>query len=477
MTDDTPLAVVLAAGLGTRMKSRTPKVLHPVCGRPMIAYALEAAAGAGPGRPIVVLSPATREAGDALRDSAEIAIQDEPRGTADAVRAAVASARPAGEVVILSGDVPLLRPETVHAVLECRRATGAAVALATIRPADPRGYGRVMRDAGGRVDRIVEEKDATAAERAIGEVNAGLYAFDGAWLRSRIAEVQPSDATGELYLTALVTAARADRRDVVAVEVADEWELAGINDRLQLSRVEAELRRRLLERHMLAGVTLLDPQRVLIDATVELAPDVTLEPSVVLQGRTRIGADTVVGAGTRIVDSVIGERCRIWSSVIEASEVGDDVTIGPFSHLRPKSCIGDHAQIGNFAEVKASRIGRGSKQHHFSYIGDTLMGERVNIGAGTVTCNYDGRAKHRTTIGDDAFIGSDTMLVAPVSVGEGARTGAGAVVTHDVPAGAVAVGVPARLRPPVDGVGAALPAAGSTDHHPGPAPEVERAPG
>jgi bifunctional UDP-N-acetylglucosamine pyrophosphorylase / glucosamine-1-phosphate N-acetyltransferase len=499
--DVSPLVVVLAAGLGTRMKSRRPKVLHAVCGRPMIAYALDAAAGAGHGRPILVLSPATREVGEMLGESAQVAIQDEPRGTADAVRAALACGRPAGEVAVLSGDVPLLRPDTVREVLERRRTTGAAIALATIRPADSRGYGRVIRGEDGRVDRIVEEKDATPAERATGEVNAGLYAFDGAWLRSRIGGIVPSDATGELYLTALVAAARADGRAVVAVEVADEWELAGINDRLQLSRVEAELRRRLVERHMLAGVTLLDPERVLIDTTVELAPDVVLEPSVVLQGRTRVGAETVVGAGSRIVDSIIGERCRIWSSVIEASEVGDDVTIGPFTHLRPKSSIGDSAQIGNFAEVKASRIGRGSKQHHFSYIGDTLMGERVNIGAGTVTCNYDGRAKHRTTIGDAAFIGSDTMLVAPISIGEGARTGAGAVVTHDVPAGALAVGVPARLRQPTDSpaaVSGASPHAGTDlapshglessfsaapplargdpDLHPRPAPEVERAP-
>jgi bifunctional UDP-N-acetylglucosamine pyrophosphorylase / glucosamine-1-phosphate N-acetyltransferase len=199
---------------------------------------------------------------------------------------------------------------------------------------------------------------------------------------------------------------------------------------------------------MLAGVTVLDPERVHVDAEVELASDVVLEPSVMLLGRTRIGSDTVIGSGSRIVDSVIGERCRVLASVVESSEVGDDVSIGPFSHLRPKSSIGDRAEIGNFAEVKASHIGRGSKQHHFSYIGDTQMGERVNIGAGTITCNYDGRAKHRTTIGDGAFIGSDTMLVAPIVIGEGAKTGAGAVVTHDVPAGMLAVGVPARLRTP-----------------------------
>ena len=230
--------------------------------------------------------------------------------------------------------------------------------------------------------------------------------------------------------------------------MADDRELAGINDRVQLAAAEAELRRRLVEAHMLAGVTMLDPGSVLIDADVEIAPDVLIEPGVVLQGRTRIGTDTVIGAGSRIVDSVIGERCRIWSSVVESSEVGNDVRVGPWAHLRPGAWVGDGAEVGNFAEIKSSRLGPGSKQHHFSYLGDATIGEHVNIGAGTITCNFDGTSKHPTTIGDGAFIGSDTMLVAPVCVGAGARTGAGSVVTHDVPDGMLAVGVPARLRQP-----------------------------
>jgi bifunctional UDP-N-acetylglucosamine pyrophosphorylase/glucosamine-1-phosphate N-acetyltransferase len=322
------------------------------------------------------------------------------------------------------------------------------MALAIMIPADGRGYGRIVRGPGGVVDRIVEEKDATPAERSIPEVNGGLYAFEAAWLRSRIARIRPSAVTGELYLTELVTLAAGDGRPAVAAAIPDEHELTGVNDRLQLSRVEATLRRRIVERHLVAGVSMVDPSSVFIDESVELAPDVQLEPGVVLQGASRVGADTVIGTGSRLVDTIVGERCRIWSSVLEWSLVEDDVTIGPFSHLRKGSSIGPGAELGNFAEVKASRIGAGSKQHHFSYVGDSEVGERVNIGAGTVTCNYDGYAKHRTVIGDRSFIGSDTMLVAPVRVGEDARTGAGAVVTRDVPAGMLAVGVPARLRTP-----------------------------
>jgi bifunctional UDP-N-acetylglucosamine pyrophosphorylase/glucosamine-1-phosphate N-acetyltransferase len=445
--DAEPLAVVLAAGLGTRMRSRHAKVLHAVCGRPMLAYVLDAARDVTGRTPLVVVSPATRAVREVVGDGARYAEQSEPRGTADALRAALAvTPHDADEIVVLSGDTPLLRAETIRAVIERRREAGAAIVLATTRPGDPGGYGRVLRDGDGGVSRIVEEKDASPDERGIREVNAGLYVFDAAWLRSRIGAVDPSGVTGELYLTGLIALARADGAIVVAQEVPDDLELAGINDRRQLAAVEAILRRRIVERHLVGGVTMLDPGSVLIDAGVELAEDVVLEPGVILQGSTRIGAETLVGSGSRIVDSTIGERCRIWSSVLESSEVADDVRIGPWAHLRPGARVGAGAEVGNFAEIKSAHLGAGSKQHHFSYLGDAEIGERVNIGAGAVTCNYDGHAKHRTVIGDGAFIGSDTMLVAPVTVGEGARTGAGAVVTRDVPAGALAVGVPARLR-------------------------------
>ncbi|MDA8203705.1 MAG: bifunctional UDP-N-acetylglucosamine diphosphorylase/glucosamine-1-phosphate N-acetyltransferase GlmU [Chloroflexi bacterium] len=447
-----PLAVILAAGLGTRMRSRRPKVLHPVCGRPMLAHVLDVARTLRGPDPLVVVSPATERVRQEIgADGVAYALQAEPLGTADALRSAMDAVPPGvDEIIVLSGDVPLLRPATVRELVLLRRSEDATIALAVTHPADPRGYGRVVRDLDGRVARIIEEKDADEATRRIGEANAGLYAFNAAWVRSRIADVAPSPTTGEYYLPELVAMAHAEGGTVVTLDVADERELAGINDLVQLAEAEGELRRRIVEEHMRAGVTMLDPRSVTVESGVEIAPDVVLEAGVILQGRTRIGADSVIGAGSRVVDSVVGERCRVWSSVIESSEIGDDVRIGPWAHLRPGTRVGDGAEVGNFAEIKASTLGPGSKQHHFSYLGDATIGTHVNIGAGTVTCNYDGRRKHPTRIGDGAFIGSDTMLVAPVDVGAGARTGAGSVVTRDVPDGMLAVGVPARLRRPRD---------------------------
>ena len=446
------IAVILAAGMGTRMRSERPKLLHPLCGRPMLAYVIDAATAATGSPPLVVTSPATAAVRDAFPEGVEWALQDEPRGTGDALRAALAALAALGgsrarvaEIVVVSGDTPLLSAATISALAAQRRTDGAAICLATMRPEDPAGYGRVVRDRGG-VAGIVEEKDASAAEREVEEVNAGLYAFDTAWLRARIGALEPSPVSGEIYLTDLVALARADGRRVTALEVEDEAELGGINDRVQLATAEADLRWRILEAHLLAGVSMEDPTTVFIDATVELAQDVLLEPNVLLRGRSRVGAGTVVGAGSQLFDAVVGARCVIRASVLESCTVEDEVTIGPFAHLRPGASIGPGAQIGNFAEVKQSRLGRGTKQHHFSYIGDADVGDGVNIGAGTVTVNYDGRRKHRTVIGEGAFIGSDSMLVAPLTVGAGAATGAGSVVTHDVPPGKIAVGVPARIR-------------------------------
>jgi bifunctional UDP-N-acetylglucosamine pyrophosphorylase/glucosamine-1-phosphate N-acetyltransferase len=303
--------------------------------------------------------------------------------------------------------------------------------------------------------RIVEEKDATPEELEIEEINAGVYALDAAWLRRRIGDVRPSPVSGEFYLPELVTLAREDRRPVVSLEVEDDGTLVGINDRSQLAAAELELRMVINERHMLAGVTMVDPIRTYVDATVKLAQDVVLEPGVVLRGSTSIGEGTRIGAGSQIIDTVVGRDCCIWSSVLESSEVEDEVQIGPFSHLRAGSSIGRKVRVGNFAEVKASRLDPGVQQHHFSYIGDAELGERTNVGAGTITCNYDGLRKHRTKIGKRVFLGSDTMLVAPVELGDDARTAAGAVVTRDVPAGMLAVGIPARLRKPHDEAAAA----------------------
>lgn len=450
--------VVLAAGLGTRMRSRVPKLLHPLLGRPMLAYALDAARAATDARPVVVYSPATAATREVFAEDADFALQDEPRGTGDAVRAAIdalADLRPAAtELLVMNGDVPRVDGDLLRALLEERRSTGAPVALLTVVTAEPGALGRIVRSEEGPIERIVEAKDATedeleGAEGAHAtEINAGFYAFDLAWLRRRLPAVAPSRATGEVYLTELVRLAREDGLPVGAVVVEDDGRLLGINDRLQLAEAEGELRAELISRHLLAGVTMEDPSTVYLDATVELGTDVTLEPNVILRGRTTVGAGTTIGAGSRIVDSAIGRDCRVVASVIEGSVVADRVAIGPFSHLRPGSEVGAGSEVGNYAEIKNSRLGPGVRQHHMSYLGDAELGARTNVGAGTITANYDGRRKHRTTIGEGAFLGVDTMLVAPVEVGDGAKTGAGAVVIHDVPAGMLAVGVPARNREP-----------------------------
>ena len=441
------VAIILAAGLGTRMRSRLPKVLHPICGRPMLAYVLDAACEATGTRPLVVSSPATAVVREAFAEAADFALQEEPRGTGDAVRAALAALPdPTHDLLVLSGDVPLIRADDIRELVARRRATSAVMALVTVEALDPTDLGRVVRGARGRVERIVEEKDATPEELGIDEVNAGVYAFDARWLRRRVGDLRPSPASGELYLTDLLAFARADRRRVTTLELEWDGTLDGINDRVQLADAELAMRARINDGHLRDGVTMRDPASAFVDATVELARDVTLEPNVILRGRTRVGEGTVIGAGSEIRDSVVGRDCHIWASVLEGAEVEDEVRIGPFAHLRPGASIGRGARLGNFAEVKASRVGPGVQQHHFSYIGDADVGAGANIGAGTVTVNYDGRRKHRTVIGEGAFIGSDSMLIAPVEIGPGAATGAGSVVTRDVPAGKLAFGVPARIR-------------------------------
>ncbi|CAN5561083.1 bifunctional UDP-N-acetylglucosamine diphosphorylase/glucosamine-1-phosphate N-acetyltransferase GlmU [soil metagenome] len=434
------------------MKSALPKVLHPLCGRPMLAYVLDAwaeAVGDGARRPIVITSPAVEAIREPFADQADFALQDEPLGTGDAVRSAL-SAVPAGavEVVVLSGDVPLITAADLEAVLEARRQDDAAIALATVFSADPGELGRIVRSEFGIVEHIVEARDATEDELEGNEVNAGLYAFDAAWLRRRIDSLEPSISTGELYLTELVRLAREDGRLVSAVAFEDDGRFDGINDRSQLAAAEWNLRVRRNEEHMRGGVTMRDPSTVYLDWDVTLAADVTLEPNVILRGGTSVGEGSVIGAGSQLFDATVGAHARVWASVVESSTVQDEATVGPFSHLRPGSVVGRGAEVGNYAELKNTHLGAGSKQHHASYLGDADVGEGTNIGAGTITANYDGVRKHRTTIGDGAFIGVDTMIVAPRDIGAGARTGAGAVVTKDVPAGKLAVGVPARIREP-----------------------------
>jgi bifunctional UDP-N-acetylglucosamine pyrophosphorylase/glucosamine-1-phosphate N-acetyltransferase len=444
------------------MRSTTPKVLHSLCGRPMLAYLLDAWAATAAGAnspPVVVYSPLVEAVSRVFAGQAAFALQDEPRGSGDAVRAALTAVPDdAAEILVLSGDVPLVTGADLDAILEARRADDAAIALASVFAADPDRLGRVVRGEFGTVERIVEASDATPEELAGNETNAGLYAFDAAWLRRRIVSLEPSLVTGEVYLTDLVRLAREDGRIVSAVGFEDDGRFDGINDRSQLAAAEWSLRVRLNEAHMRNGVTMRDPSTVYLDWSVELGVDVTLEPNVILRGATRIGDGSVIGPGSQLVDATVGQRVRVWSSVVESSIIEDEATVGPYSHLRPGSHIGKGAEVGNFAELKNTRLGAGSKQHHMSYLGDAQLGERVNVGAGAITANFDGTSKHRTTIGDGAFIGVDTMIVAPREIGAGARTGAGAVVTRDVPPGKLAVGVPARIReprvkPPPDGAG------------------------
>jgi bifunctional UDP-N-acetylglucosamine pyrophosphorylase/glucosamine-1-phosphate N-acetyltransferase len=445
-------AVILAAGLGTRMKSRTPKVLHAVCGRPMLAYVIDASRAATGAKPLVVYSHAVEAISQEFAEDAEFALQENPTGgTGDALRAAVeAVPGDVEEIVVTYGDVPLIEPDSLTALLDGRRSSGAPMALAVVELDDPARYGRVVTARDGAVQRIVEFKDATVDERDITLTNAGLYAFDAAWLRSALPRLTPSPATGELYLTQLVEIAVRDGRSVIAVEPPDgsdwETELAGINDRSDLAEVQITLQYAILQRLMEEGVTFHDPGSVIVDSTVAIAADVTIEPNVILRGATKIGRDSVIRAGSQLFDSEVGERSVVWSSVIEGSKVGSDVKVGPFAHLRAGCVVADGAELGNFAEQKNVRFGARSKQHHFSYLGDAEIGEDVNIGAGTITANFDGRNKHRTIIGSGAFIGSDTTLRAPITVGEGAYTGAGSVVTKDVPPGKLAVGLPARIR-------------------------------
>lgn len=426
------------------MRSRLPKVLHPLAGRAMIDHVLSALAEAGIPRPVVVTGHGAEAVEAAVRGRARTVRQDPQLGTADAVRVGLeAVAGSVRHVIVTYGDAPLLPSDLFRALLHEQAEGEAPIALLAARVTDPTGYGRIVRDGEGEIRAIVEEADADEATRRIGEVNAGTYCFDAAWLRASIGAVKAS-AGGEFYLTDLVALAiSAGRR--VSVVTAPRAELtAGINDRVQLAAAEQLLRREIAERHMRNGVTIVDPASTWIDAGVEIGQDARIEPWTILAGSTEIGEEAVIGPSATIRDSRIGSRTAIWASVVEESSVAEDGEIGPFSHLRPGCEIGPRCRIGNYAELKNSRVGAETQQHHTSYLGDAEVGEKVNIGAGAITANFDGVRKNRTVIGEGAFIGVDTMLRAPVTVGPGARTGAGAVVTRDVAPGKTVVGMPAR---------------------------------
>jgi bifunctional UDP-N-acetylglucosamine pyrophosphorylase / glucosamine-1-phosphate N-acetyltransferase len=437
-------AIVLAAGQGTRMRSRVPKVLHPLAGRPMIDHVLAALAAAGVEHPVVVTGFGADQLEAALQDRVPTVRQDPQLGTADAVRCGLARVPPeARHVLVTMGDVPLLPAELFQHLLREQAEGDAAVALLSAELADATGYGRIVRGSSGDAVAIVEEADTDESTRAIGEVNVGTYCFDAAWLRANVGNV-PASPSGEYYLTDLVAVAIAGGRRVAVVPAPRPELTAGINDRIGLAATERLLRQQVAEMHMRNGVTIVDPATTTIDVEVEIGQDARIEPGTILAGATIVAQDAVIGPRTEIRDSRIGPRTRVWVSVVEGSIVGEDVQIGPYAHVRPGCRIGPRCEIMDHAELKNSSLGAGTKQHHFSYLGDAEVGEDVNIGAGAITANFDGEAKHRTVIGAGAFIGVDTLLRAPVTIGPGARTGAGAVVTRDVPAGKTVVGMPAR---------------------------------
>lgn len=445
----TLVGVVLAAGQGTRMRSSRPKVLHDVVGKTLIERVLALLAGAGAEQLLVVLGHQVDEVRRALPDAVDAVVQQPQLGTGHALQVAALRLRELGaeRVLVHLGDEALVRPETLQRLMAGNVSARTPVALLTARVRDPHGYGRIIRDASGRVDRNVEELDATPAERQVNEIWSGTILLYGPWLWSALERLTLSPK-GEYYLPELVNLARADGLDVRAVQAEDEEEVLGINDRAQLAQAISVLRRRKIEALMQSGVTIVDPATTYIEPEVEISPDVTIQPGCHLRGATRIDRGSDIGPNTYIVDSEVGRGSRVWFSVLEGARVGSDVLIGPFAHLRPGAIIEDHVHLGNYAEVKNSRVGAGTQMHHFSYVGDADVGERVNVGAGTITVNYDAETgnKNRTVVDDDAAISSDTMLVAPVHVGARAMTGAGAVVTHDVPADEVWVGVPARPR-------------------------------
>lgn len=432
--------IVLAAGLGTRMRSRTPKVLHRVCGAPMGWHVIEAARTLGPDRIVVVTGYGAEEVEAMLAAGDVLFVRQEVLdGTAGAVRRCEQALAGCDRVMVLNGDAPLVGGDSLRAVEAA--AVGRPLAFATCWLEEPGRLGRVLRGGDGEVRAVVEAADYEGPEGPA-EVNAGQYVFDARWLWERVGTV-PLSGKGEYYLTALVERAASEGRAAGTARIPAEDAL-GVDDRVRLAEAERVMRRRILERHMLAGVTVEDPASTYVDARALLGTDVTVLAGSRIEGACVVEEDAVIGPNTTLRNAHIGRGSRVEASTVEDSVVGERCVIGPFAHVRGGATVGDGCEVGNYAEIKNSRLGRGVKMHHFSYLGDADVGEGTNIGAGTITCNYDGVAKHRTVIGRGVFVGSDTMLVAPVSLGDGAFTATGSVVTRDVPAGASVRGVPAK---------------------------------
>jgi len=440
---------ILAAGQGKRMHSDKPKVLHELAGWPMVRYVLEIAAQVSDRVPVLVVGHGAAEARRTLGEDVVYVEQPEQLGTAHAVlRCRTYLQGQADTILVLYGDTPLVQPDTLRRMLDHHRATRSTVTILTFVPPTSQGYGRILRGPDGRVLDIVEDRVATEAQKQIRECNSGILCFCDTWLWPNLAALEVSE-TGEYFLTDLIARAAGQDLAVEALQVDDPSEVMGIDNRVKLAQAEQIMRQRLNEKWMLAGVTLVDPATTYLEPGIELGQDTVILPNTHIRGTTRIGRHGVIGPNTVLTDCQIGDRCSLEAVFAEGATVEDDVDVGPFAHLRAGAYLARGVHMGNFGEVKKSYLGPGTKMGHFSYIGDATIGAEVNIGAGTVTCNYDGQRKNRTIIGEGAFIGSDTMLVAPVEVGARAKTGAGSVVTHDIPANSVAYGVPARVHDPL----------------------------
>ena len=442
--------IILAAGVGTRMKSDRPKFLHTIAGRSLVEWSVIASESVSTHPPVVVVGHEKEQVIEHLRTRVQYAYQDEQLGTGHAAWQAESVVRgQANIVIVIYADMPLLRGRTLQKLAqlfeEAKSKGNCALAMLTIEREDPQGFGRILRDNDGHIQEIIEEVDCTPEQLLIKELNPGIYCFDAEWLWENLQHV-PLSAKGEYYLTDMIGIAVKQGREVVSMP-ADASEVDGINDRLQLAAAEKSMRQRIREKHMMAGVTIVDPNTTYIDDTVQIERDVTILPGCLLQGDTIIGTNSVIGPYTHIVGSSIGNGCTIRNSFVEEASVADACEIGPFAHLRKGAILDTGVHMGNFGEVKNSYLGPGTKMGHFSYIGDAHIAGNVNIGAGTITCNYDGVAKHKTTIEQDVFLGSDTLLVAPVVIEQGARTGAGSVVTQDIPANSLVYGVPAKQPP------------------------------
>lgn len=435
-------AIILAAGMGTRMKSKMPKVIHSICGKPLCSWVIDAASGAGADRVAAVIGHGADMVKEKLSGKCEFALQEEQKGTGHAVMQAEQYITD-GMCIILNGDTPLITADTIRRAAEYHIQSKNSATVITAVLDNPFGYGRIVRDKDGSVMRIAEQKDATEQERSINEVNSGMYVFSGNDLKEALRELKPNNAQGEYYLTDTLEILLKKGRKIGAYTVSDSDEIRGINDRVQLAEAEKLMQRRINEYHMRNGVTMRLPETITIEAGVEIGQDTVIEQNVILRSGTKIGSDCIIGEGCILDRAIIGNGADVLSSVIVQSSVGANTHVGPFAYIRPNCSVGQNVKVGDFVELKNSTIDDGTKIAHLTYVGDSDVGKRVNFGCGTVTVNYDGKNKFRTTIGDDAFIGCNTNLVAPVSLGNGAFTAAGSTITDDVPEDALAI---ARAR-------------------------------